>query len=100
MRPVLLALLLAGCANYAVVDTWRGRSANDLTVAWGPPSSAQRLDDGRRVVAYEHVSAFMGSSYHCRATFVVDPAGRISSTSVEGDNGGCDRMLKGKPPGR
>lgn len=100
MRLTVIVLALVGCANYGVVDTWRGHSADELAVAWGPPSSAQRLDDGRRVVAYEHISAFMGMSYHCRAMFVVDPTGRITSANVEGDNGGCDRMLRDKPPGR
>lgn len=99
IRPafLLLPVFLAGCANTAVVDTWRGHRADDLVAAWGPASSAQRLDDGRRVVAYEHVSAFLGMSYHCKAVFVVDPAGRIASATVDGDNGGCDRMLRDKP---
>lgn len=97
---VIVLIALTACANYGVVDTWRGRSADELAVAWGSPSSAQRLDDGRRVVNYEHVSAYMGISYHCRAWFVVDAAGRIVKTDVAGDNGGCNRMLRDKPAAR
>jgi len=100
VRRALLALAaITGCANYAIVDTWKGRTADDLAVAWGSPSSVQRLDDGRRIVNYEHTSVFAGMTYHCRAWFVADAAGRIAEARAEGNNGGCSRLLDGKPSG-
>jgi len=92
--------VLAGCANVGLVDTWKGRSADDLSVAWGSPAAIQRLDNGGRVLNYEHTFFYGGTNYFCRAWFVTDPSGLIVETKIQGANGACNQLLRGKPAGR
>jgi hypothetical protein len=57
-----LALLLAGCATTAnyetTLDSWTGRSADDLIRAWGAPTGTMQMPGGNTLLVYER-----GSSY-------------------------------------
>ena len=100
VRSLFMVALLAGCANLGVVDTWKGRTADDLSVAWGSPTSIQRLDNGGRVLNYEHTFFYGGTNYMCRAWFVTDPRSAIIDAKIQGANGACNQLLRGKPAGR
>ena len=51
--PVLLALLLAGCATLGDVDkardSWSGARYDDVVSRWGAPNRSTTLADGRQV---------------------------------------------------
>ncbi len=97
---LLLALLvfLSGCANWdRTAGSWTGRTIDDLIYAWGPPSNAADLPDGRRTVTFSHSRDITGTSYYCNATFRSDHDGVIVSHSIDGNIGGCNRLFGGKP---
>jgi hypothetical protein len=84
---VLLALTLAlstgGCATYqkltpqqtkAHLDTWIGRSTDDLMLTWGTPIRSSKLEDGRTVLDYEHTndySTLEGANWTCTCKVTV-----------------------------
>lgn len=50
---VLLALLLAGCANYGdKVKVWLGQPEEALVAAWGPPDVIYTNKKGTRILGY------------------------------------------------
>lgn len=99
MRTILIAaaILLTGCvASWPLfVDSWDGQPIDDLIYAWGPPSSAVTLPDGRRTITFSHARS--DNAQYCNATFRSDQNGVIVSHTIEGNNG-CDRLLADKPP--
>lgn len=101
MIRVLLLLAavstLSGCANFgAKVESWQGRTTDDLIRAWGPPSSTETLSDGGRVISYTHGHQISGTSYDCRVWFEADKSGLITKGQGEGQLGGCNRLLGSK----
>lgn len=100
MTKYIGCLLLAGCASLgAKVDSWQGRTTDDLIRAWGPPSSSETLSDGSRVLSYTHGHQIGGTSYDCRLWFMADKSERITKGEGEGQLGGCNRMLGNKKAG-
>lgn len=94
-----LVLGLGGCALFggqSTIDSWAGHTSSDLIASWGPPSSIQRLPDGRTTVEFTSSHAVQGTSYDCRAWFLVSPVDVILKGSISGSIGGCNRLLSGK----
>ena len=93
----LVLLPLAACADWAgVSSSWQGRSLDQLVTVWGPPQAIYEMDDGRKAVSFAHQRFIAGTSYYCTATFNIDPANRIVSSSIDGNLGGCNRLVGNK----
>lgn len=109
MRWLTLLLLLGGCAYGAVAQSWEGRPLEDMIYRWGPPAAEQRLSDGRIVAQWSHArtgGAFVDTlntvtqptivtafSYHCTVTARTDTQGIVRSVEVDGNIGGCNRLI-------
>lgn len=97
LAPLIGIALLAGCAGLsAKIDSWKGRSTDDLIRAWGPPSQSENLSDGSRVISYTGGHQISGTTYDCRVWFTSDKAGKITAAEGEGQLGGCNRLLGNK----
>lgn len=106
------AVAVSACVtNAGLVESWQGRTLDDLIFAWGPPSSDTRLADGRRVIAYTHTEegdsrietsgnitrVFRDSDRTCSYVFRSNPAGIVTSFNRSGHPAACQRILWGKP---
>ena len=88
------ATLLFGCANWQPVsDSWRGRPIDEVIYAWGPPYAEARLQDGRKTISYRHVNM----EFQCIVTFRTDSSSIVTSSTVEGNIGGCNQFFRSKP---
>jgi len=115
MKKVLVlcgvVLLLAGCANSVrygnLLNTWVGKSEENLVKTWGIPSRSYKMADGQKMVEYnnaQNVFAFntpenyqspslamrlasgeKKSRSACKATFLIDK-GIITSWKFFGDD--------------
>ena len=81
-----------------VANSWRGAQADDLIMAWGAPAREYQLPNGGLEISYTHERLIQGTSYYCAAIFQTSPEGVIISASVDGNIGGCNGLLSGKPP--
>lgn len=86
-------LLLAACSWSSTTDSWNGHPLDELVYSWGAPTTSAQLDDGRQVVTFSRSNDILGISYYCNVTFRVAPDGIIQSNSIDGNIGGCNRML-------
>ena len=93
----LVLPLLVACANWGgVSSSWQGRSLDQLVTVWGPPQSIYEMDDGGKVVSFAHQRFISGNSYYCTATFNINPSNRITSSSIDGNLGGCNVLVGDK----
>ena len=102
--PVLLALLLAGCATTADVDrarnSWQGAPYDEVVSRWGAPTRSTTLKDGRQVSTWVAEGA-TGSSYPASVgVFSGSGGGGVGATiGLPGMGGGgsepqrCERTL-------
>ena len=110
--PLLSAVGLAACVtNAGLVESWQGKTLDDLIFAWGPPTSDTKLADGRRVIAYTHTEegdsriettgnitrVVRDSNRTCSYVFRSNPAGIVTSFNRSGHPAACQRILWGKP---
>ena len=83
---LVLALLLAGCVSLAerrqqftqAMDSWVGRSADELISSRGPPTNSASLSTGGRVLEYARsalVTSGGGTYTTVVPVFVPNPAG-------------------------
>jgi hypothetical protein len=86
-------LLLGACGYHERVEAWVGRPEDELVYAWGPPTAASSLSDGRKVLAYRLGNGDM----NCEAVFRLSATSAVENASIGGTVGGCDNMLAGKP---
>ena len=91
-----LALAISACATDRI-GAWAGQPVSTLILAWGPPTREATLSDGQRVIAYEQSYQINATSYYCTATFRVDQMGAITNPTVDGNLGGCNRLVGSKP---
>jgi hypothetical protein len=60
--------VLAGCATAEgyrqQMDTWKGRSGDDLIIEWGQPTSRAPLSDGREVWNYVRSEEIRTDAYY------------------------------------
>lgn len=82
------------------VDSWKGRSLDDLVQAWGPPSSIQELSKDKRIATYSNTLTINGNSQECRVWFFIDGAGMVTNGHGDGQLGACSRLLSNKPEAR
>jgi len=58
----IAALLLSSCATSgkfkSTMDSWVGRTADDMVASWGPPQSSYRMSDGRQVLQWSRSGSF------------------------------------------
>lgn len=83
---VFLSLaLVAGCASMdAIMSSWKGRSIDDLTTAWGVPQSRLNRTDGGATYTWTTFSSNQNGVQQCRQTFVTNPSGIIVTWSYAG----------------
>jgi hypothetical protein len=93
----IFAIALVGCASADTVTSWEGRQVDSLIFAWGPPMQDAKLGDGRRVLSYSGSYQIEATTYYCNAIFRADPMGQIVETNIDGNLGGCNRLLSSKP---
>ena len=93
---VLITLLLAGCASAEVAKSWVGSDVDQLIIAWGGPDRDYVLPNGARELKYTHERLITGTSYYCVATFVA-ANGVVTKATIDGNLGGCNRLLGSKP---
>lgn len=89
----VVAVFFSGCASFSEkIDAWKGRTADELVVSWGPPTSMQEVAGGK-ALSYVHSHNIQGTSYDCRVWFITDKSNRIIRANGEGQIGGCNRFL-------
>jgi hypothetical protein len=99
---VLLACsVLPACVTPGAIqgdlDTWRGRTAEELVAAWGAPQDLALSP--RDNTLYQYIDTFVKPPNYahnrlvlvCTVTFEVDRDGRIVAVGFEGDVGECRR---------
>jgi hypothetical protein len=118
--PSILAVALSACVSVqetqtAVESAWVGRQADEFFIAYGPPSSDYRLDNGDRLVRWSSgVNQYFvpGSSHstgtvignqvsvttyssppsaietECQVDIVIDPKGTITKMRIAKDTVG------------
>jgi len=81
-------LIVAGCAGIpneeafkAEVSKWKGRNANDLITAWGPPAGTFHAPNGNTVYTYHKGEPFPNS---CTVDFTVDLAQKVTGWRYAG----------------
>lgn len=90
-------IALAGCASFeAKMSDWHGRKVNDLIFSWGPPTTVQRMSDGRQIITYSGGHTISGTTYDCKVWFFVDADETIIKSDGEGTLGGCNRFFSGR----
>lgn len=93
----LVLPLLAACADWdGISSSWQGRSLDQLVTVWGPPQSIYEMEDGRKVASFTHLRFINGKAYDCTATFNINPSNHITSSSISGNIGGCNRLVGSK----
>ena len=97
---ILALFLISGCTSSEVAYSWRGEPVEDLILAWGAPARDDQLPNGGREVSYAHGRLGQGTGLYCSATFQSGPDRVIISAVVDGNTGGCNRLLAGKPANR
>ena len=90
-------LILAGCASTDVAQSWVGANVDSLIMAWGAPERDYELPDGGRELTYSHQRFHSGTSMYCNAKIRTGPNGVITWWNVNGNIGGCNRLLWSKP---
>ena len=100
MKKALLAVaiasasVLAGCAGSPIgnlvygeryetlndlMQSWVGEPEEKLISKWGPPDNTYRLDNGSKVLSWEHVwGVYVGQRFYCSERFMIDPKGIVS----------------------
>ena len=104
MRFILSAaivLFLASCAAFKadeITESWKGRHIDDLILSWGPPAAMHEVDDGRKTATFSHSRVISATQYYCNVTFATDASGAITTATVDGNLGGCNRFFADKGP--
>ena len=93
----LVLLLMTSCVSTDVAKSWEGANINSLIMAWGGPDRDYQLPDGGRELTYRHERFVEGTSYYCSAIFKSSASGTITLVLVDGNLGGCNRLLGSKP---
>ena len=101
MRRIPLILFIvglsAGCASDENARSWVGKQVDDLIYSWGPPAAFHELSDGRKSLKFSHHRLGNGLSYYCNVTFGADDHSVIRTVAIDGNIGGCNRLLGEKP---
>lgn len=99
-RPLLLLTaisLLSGCASGDNARSWVGQKVDDLIYSWGPPAAVHELSDGRQSLTFSHHRLIGGNSLYCNVIFSADGQSVIRTVDIDGNIGGCNRLLGSKP---
>ena len=58
------------------MQTWRGRTADDLVAVWGPPDRVTSGESGGRIFIYDYsfTQVSRGSSYVIGSTIIHNPS--------------------------
>ena len=83
---ISLAILIAGCITTRgrIMQSWVGKTSNELLTSWGAPDSTAPLDDGGRVLTWVGVEGDSSGVRTCRRSFTVDRQGVVSGSSYSG----------------
>ena len=95
----LLVMALTACAladARPITDSWKGRHIDDVIIAWGPPASMYRAEDGRTTATFSHSRMSSGVEYYCHVTYSTTTAGVIDAATIDGNIGGCNRFFSDK----
>ena len=101
LLPLLIIVgLMTGCASKDIARSWVGKKVDDLIYSWGPPSAAHEFGDGRNTLKFSHHRIGGGplgsQSLYCNVIFASDEHGIIQTVDIDGNIGGCNRLLGGK----
>jgi hypothetical protein len=110
MRFALLfvSFWLCSCSAYhraeykKEMETWLGRSLDDVKRYWGPPTNTDNLSSGQKILVYmsqkSGPSALIpvggmwvasNKNYDCKTMFILDLSEHVESFQFEGN--GCGR---------
>lgn len=89
---LLVAVLLPGCvsvekkperftATWLLMDTWTGRSIDEVADAWGASDSTMTRIDGGVTYTWVTCSSGRDGLQQCRQSFVTDSSGIVVSWS-------------------
>ncbi len=98
---VAVALMLTACAAFQADETteaWKGRHIDDLILSWGPPAALYGAGDGRKTATFSLSRVISATQYYCNVTFGTDAFGTITTATVDGNLGGCNRFFADKGP--
>lgn len=102
-------LILTGCATSssryeAKARSWKGKSSENLTTAWGHPDAVEKISEGNKVlvysrlkrlpVSYDEAESNSANSSHssediyikCSVYFTINPENSIKSVNFRGDD--------------
>ena len=69
---IVLGLFISGCATKSgyktLLESWLGKTENQLVSSWGPPLGSYVKDDGSKVLTYQQTG-----SYQLPGQDVIDP---------------------------
>lgn len=95
-RMVLLALLLAGCADptdakfKATFNDLNGEPITRLVSRWGQPQTvSEARDDAGPVYLWFNKAQYSGNTQVCRIAVLVGPQNRIRSIRTDGNPAAC-----------
>ncbi len=83
---IICLLLVVGCRSLRKdMDSWIGRSGEELISAWGAPKASVNLDDGRKTMTWVHhwKDGKWRLSHYCRRSFTVSAEGIVVHWVVE-----------------
>ena len=88
---LLVVFTLAGCASMeTVMDSWTGKSIDDVTAMWGAPESVISRNDGGATYTWKTFRTNNYGIHECRQSFVTNSNGSIVSWSYNN----CPRFVK------
>jgi len=100
---IFIVLLSTSCATMLFkpyqdkMDTWIGKSSDQLFIVYGPPNASQKLSDGKTVVSYSFsdVEGTKGdtNTWYCKLTFVIEND-KIIKWNWDGNLGGMQAYVK------
>ena len=98
---IAVALVLTACAVFQadeITGSWKGKHIDDLILSWGPPRAIYEAGDGRITATFSHSRVISATQYYCNVTFGTDASGTITTATVDGNLGGCNRFFADKGP--
>lgn len=93
----ILLFLLTACVSADVANSWNGADVDSLIMAWGAPDREYQMPNGGQEISYTHERFIVGVSYYCTVKFTTNARGVVINSTVEGNLGGCNRLLGSKP---
>lgn len=80
----LLSLLSACTTNTALMESWQDRHIDNVTAAWGSPTSFLPRSGGGGTFTWVSFASNQYGVHECRRTFTTDKEGYIHGYSYSG----------------